>query len=140
MFGPESAPLRRFGRAAGAAARNLLALLFLLAILGTPAPVLCLEGEGACAGETGSAPSLASCHDRSPASIPDCESCTDVAAPEESLVRTNRPGRIRLLPAAVAILGQSNQIPAARVPSSRRLAPARLVPTPSFIRTTVLLI
>jgi hypothetical protein len=52
----------------------------------------------------------------------------------------SRPGRIRLLPAAVAFLGQGDEIPAARVPSSRRLAPARLVPTPSFIRTTVLLI
>jgi hypothetical protein len=140
MLGSESFLFSRAGSVAHGAVRAVVALFCLLAFLGAPSPVLCLESNGACAEEQGAEPWPASCHDRSPMSIPSCESCTDVAAPEESLASAQRPQRSReILIAGLRLSNVAGLLPAPER-SSSVLPDARPVPTPSFIRSTVLLI
>lgn len=140
MLNHGSHPPPLLGRAAGAAVRCLLSLFFLLALLGAPNPVHCLERDDACAGGRGAGPGTASCHDQSPASLPGCESCTDVAAPEESLARASRPGRNLEVPAAAFCSNCVASTLPVRETCSCSAPPTRLVRTPSFLRTTVLLI
>jgi hypothetical protein len=140
MSGTASAGSKRSGHVSRLVARALLALLCMLSALSGPSPVLCLESAGGCAGEQSAIFLPASCHDQAPPRPTGCESCTDVVAPEESLLRANRAGHD--LEAPVTTSAPERFLVDAASPGTHTWEPLlfRPDPTPLFVRTTVLLI
>lgn len=140
MFGMKTVPFSaRRPRASRPASAVALALWVLFSLLGNGTPVLCLDAAGEC---SPAAASTAPCHDQAPDAdlAPSCDSCVDIAVPDESLAHASRPDRDLRAPTAAPLVAANDSFSAAEhavAAAAPRGDEARLHPA---FRTTVLLI